>query len=87
MIDLIPVKVECHSGYRADEYPVNFYWDNIRFEIIEILDRWYEGGQNPEFPVANYFKVSSANERIYILKHESIADKWYLWIHGESMNL
>lgn len=85
--DLIPVKVECHAGYKADEYPMRFYWENIRLEIEEIMDRWYHGNQNPEFPAANYFKVRTADEKIFMLKHETENDKWFLWIRGESMNL
>ena len=87
MKDLIQIKVECHSGYKADEYPKCFYWDNIRFEIKAVLDRWYQGDRNADFPVTNYFKVCTTDEKIYILKHETKEDKWYLWIHGESMNL
>jgi hypothetical protein len=87
MSDLFPVDVECHSGYKADEYPVRFYCDNVKFEIREILDRWYQGDLNPDFPAANYFKVRAVNEKIYILKHEDVTDRWYLWIHGESISL
>lgn len=87
MKDLIPVKVFCHSGYRANEYPVHFYWDNVRFEIKEIIDRWYQGDLNPDLPAANYFKVRTNDGKIYILKFEIKTDKWYLWVHGESMNL
>lgn len=78
MKDLIPIKVECYAGYKADEYPKCFYWNDIRFEIKEILDRWYQGEDNPEWPVANYFKINSANEEQYIIKHEIDCDKWYL---------
>jgi hypothetical protein len=38
MLKLIPIKVECHSGFEADEYPKCFYWNNNRFEILEIID-------------------------------------------------
>jgi hypothetical protein len=85
--DLIQIKVECHSGYKADEYPVRFYWDTIRFEIKEIVDRWHQGDQNPEFPVATYFKVYTTDDKIFILKHETKNDIWFLWIQGESLNL
>jgi hypothetical protein len=87
MEDLIPVKVVCHSGYKTDEYPKYFYWDNHCFEITEILDRWYQGDQNPVFSPANYFKVKTTDEKIYILKHDFHSNKWYLLIYGESMNL
>jgi hypothetical protein len=36
--ELIPIEVECHSGYKADEYPKCFYWDNNRFEIQQVTD-------------------------------------------------
>jgi hypothetical protein len=87
MKDLISVTVECRSGYKADEYPVRFYWDELVFEIEEIVDRWYQGDQNPEFPAANYYKVRTAGQKIYILKQETETGRWYLWLHGESMNL
>ncbi|MCY1722614.1 cytoplasmic protein [Prolixibacteraceae bacterium Z1-6] len=87
MSDLIQIKVECHSGHRADEYPKYFYWDEIRFEIIEIIDRWYQGYQNPEIASAKYFKVKTGDNRIYILQHLEYSDKWFLLIHGESLNL
>ncbi|HZK95998.1 MAG TPA: hypothetical protein VFC67_17495 [Prolixibacteraceae bacterium] len=32
-MNLIPIKVECHSGYKADEYPVCFYLENVKCEI------------------------------------------------------
>lgn len=78
MIKLIPILVECHSGYKADEYPRCFYLDNNRFDIKEITDRWYQGDNNPEFPVSNYFRVNAGNSKQYILKHELQSDKWYL---------
>lgn len=87
MKDLFGITVECHSGYKADEYPEIFYWDNIRFEIKEILDRWYQRDTSPEFPAANYYKVITTEQKIYILKHELNKDRWFLWIHGETLNL
>jgi hypothetical protein len=85
--DLFLVRVETHSGYKADEYPKRFYLDNIRFEIEEVLDRWYQGDADPKFPAADYFKVLTMDKKIYILKHETNNDKWFLWIRGERINL
>lgn len=87
MRDLIKIKTECHAGYKAGEYPKRFYWDDICFEIEEILDRWYQGDLNPEFKPASYFKVRTTGQKTYILKHETESDRWFLWIKGESMNL
>lgn len=77
-MNLIPIKVECHSGYKADEYPKCFYWKDEKFEIKEISDRWYQGDLNPESPVANYFKVNTIHDRQYVIKHEVESDRWYL---------
>jgi hypothetical protein len=74
----IPVMVECHSGYRADEYPKSFYRNDKRYVIKEIADRWYQGHLNPEWPVANYYKVITTSDEQYILKHEIERDEWYL---------
>ncbi len=85
--DLIPIHVECHAGYKADEYPRCFYWDAMRFAIKEIIDRWYEGGRSPDFPEADYFKVRTTDKKVYVLKHLIKKDAWYLWIRGESLSL
>lgn len=87
MQDLFEITVECHSGYKADEHPVRFYWDDICFEIREIEDRWYQGNAGPEFPSAHYFKVCTTDNKTYILKHETKSDRWFLWVRGECMNL
>jgi len=87
MNDFIPVQVECHSGYKAGEYPVRFYWESIRFDIHEILDRWYQGASNPGFPAANYFKVNTNDQKTFILKNEISTDRWFILIFKESLNL
>jgi hypothetical protein len=78
MIRLIPIEVECHSGYKADEYPKYFTRGNDRFEIHEVMDRWYQGETNPEYPVSNYFKVKTTTGVQYIIKHDLESDNWYL---------
>ena len=77
-MDFIPIEVECHSGYRADEYPKCFYWDNERFDILEIVDRWYQGERDPEWPVSNYFKVDTIQGGPYIIRHIIATDDWHL---------
>jgi hypothetical protein len=78
MIKLIPIEVECHSGYKADEYPKCFYWKDKRFDIQEIADRWYQSDNNPEWPVSNYFKVLTTSRDQYIIKHDLEGGAWYL---------
>jgi len=77
-MNFIAIKVECYSGHKADEYPVCFYWMNIKFEIKEIVDRWYQAQATPDWPVADYFKVCTASKSIYIIKHELESDQWFV---------
>lgn len=77
-INMVPIKVECHSGYKADEYPKCFYWNDYRFDILEIVDRWYQSDPGPGWPVSNYYKVETAGGGPYIIKHDLEMDAWYL---------
>lgn len=87
MNDLISVKVECYAGYKADEYPKRFWWDSIQFDVTEILDRWYQGANSPDFQPAHYYKIRTKSNKTFILKQELNNGKWYLWIKGESIHL
>lgn len=75
---LIPIQVEFHPGYKAGEYPTNFYWMNVKYEIKEISDQWYQTQTTPDSPMANYFKVRTASKSIYIIKHDLESDQWFL---------
>jgi hypothetical protein len=77
-MNFIQIRVESHSGYKADEYPICFYWKNIKFEIKEIVDRWYQSYPTPDWPVADYFKVCTVGNLEYIIKHELRSDKWFV---------
>lgn len=94
MNELFPVKVECSSGYKADEYPVRFNFENTSFNIIEILDRWYQISSSmfgsltdTDFAPANYFKVRTSDHKVYLLKQEIDSGEWFFFVKGESINL
>jgi hypothetical protein len=78
MQNLIPINVECYSGYKADEYPTCFCHEGIKYEITEITDRWYQSDKNPEWPVSDYFKVKTACGKLFIIKHDLDNDLWNL---------
>ena len=42
------------------------------------MDRWYQGAGNPEWPIADYFKVVAEDLREYLLKHDRESDLWFL---------
>ena len=78
MTDSISIEVECHSGYKADEYLKCFYLAGKKYEIKEILDRWYQGNRDPKWIASNYFKVFTTEGKEFILKHETEIDEWVL---------
>ncbi|MBN1547869.1 MAG: hypothetical protein JW902_14555 [Syntrophaceae bacterium] len=70
------IQVECHSGHEANLYPVAFTFQGRRWEVLEIVDRWYEGGIKPERPAIHYFKVKTNQDRIFMLMYIVHQDEW-----------
>ncbi|RPI09403.1 MAG: hypothetical protein EHM71_06105 [Zetaproteobacteria bacterium] len=69
--DEIPVRVECYSGYRAEEYPIAFWLREHRVAVREILDRWL-GDDHA------YFKIAGDDGTRYLLRRDDRRDRWEL---------
>jgi hypothetical protein len=67
----VVLKVECYSGYKADERPVRFQLGKRWLAVQDVLDRWYN-------PHATWFRVRADGGGIYILKHDEAEDVWTL---------
>jgi hypothetical protein len=65
------VKVEAYSGHSANERPLRFTLGERTFEVKEILDRWY--GERER-----YFRVSTEDDDVYVLKYSDRDDCWEL---------
>jgi hypothetical protein len=67
------VRVECYSGYKADERPLRFHYGAHSYVVVEITDRWYG-------PDAVYFRVKADDGNLYILRHSlnPLTDVWTL---------
>lgn len=65
------IKVECYSGYKADERPVSFIFGVKKLVVEKIIDQW----RNPD---ADYFKVLAHDGKGYLLMHNNIKDTWIL---------
>ena len=67
------LRVECRSGYKADECPVRFQLDGQDHTVEEVVDQWYS-------PDARYFKVRSHDGSLYVLRHlmSPQQDSWSL---------
>ncbi len=76
-MQLVDIQVESYAGYRADETPRRFCWEGNWIEVTDVLDRWHQGNRDPEWPMADYFKILAADQREYLIKHDLEADTWY----------
>ena len=65
------VRVECYSGYKADERPVRLHLGTHTYEVRAIEDRWYHPG-------ATIFRILTDDGDRYILRHEEAQDVWTL---------
>ncbi len=67
--------VDSYAGYKGEETPRTFFYGKRRIEILEVLDRWYEGGLDPQRVTHNYFKVKTA-EGIFLLRYTPRFQSW-----------
>jgi len=65
------IRVQCHAGYKADQRPVRFQLGNRDYVVEEIVDRWYG-------PDDVFFKVSTDDGNVYILRLHASSDQWTL---------
>lgn len=65
------VRVECYSGYRADQRPLRFTLGEKTLQVLQTADQWYG-------PEDVYFKVIAEDGNTYVLRHNEAADAWTL---------
>jgi hypothetical protein len=65
------VRVDCYSGYKADERPTKLYLAGRALEISAVEDRWYSPG-------LTFFRVVVGGGDRYVLRHTEAQDIWTL---------
>ena len=65
------IRVECYSGYKADERRLRLNLRDGARGIVAIEDRWYSPG-------ATYFRVRVDDGDRYLLRHQEAQDVWTL---------
>ena len=68
---LIPIRVDCHAGYRGEETPRRLLFGERPVEVVEVVDRWLA-------PDHRYFKVLGDDAATYLIRHEVRDDTWEL---------
>jgi len=74
------IEVEGYSGFRANERPIAFNYLNRRWEVKEIIDRWYEGCIKAGGPTFAYFKVRTCDDETFLLRYNARFKTWALKI-------
>lgn len=77
-MNAVSLKVETRPDEQGEELPYRFCVGERWVEVGAILDRWFQGPGNPEWPEANYFKVIGYDFREYLLKHDLESGEWFL---------
>jgi hypothetical protein len=65
------LKVECYSGYKADERPVSFVLGDKKLMVEKIIDQW-------RGPDHEYFKVLADDGKGYVLTRDHENGEWGL---------
>jgi hypothetical protein len=78
------IPVECYSGYKANERPMAFTFHDRRWEVAEIVDRWYEGNRETGRPEFNYFKVRISEGKTFLLRCNTLLSAWDIAVPNTS---
>ncbi len=78
------IKVYTRDEYKGAQEPVAFVWRGRRFEVVEILDRWYEGRMDSTRLPLSYFKVKTGEGERYILRYHEFFRAWGIRIPREA---
>lgn len=66
----LPIHVDSHSGYKANERPRGFELDGRHYRIYALEAEW-------RTPSGNFFKVRAEGKR-FILRYDEQRDEWTL---------
>ena len=67
----LAVHVECYAGHRGEQTPRRFRLGARAVDVTEVRDQWLA-------PDHRYFKVQGGDGATYILRHDTVAERWEL---------
>ncbi|MEA3643388.1 MAG: hypothetical protein VBE63_26155 [Lamprobacter sp.] len=68
------LRVDCYAGHRGDSEPLRLHLGQRQVAVTEIIDRWLA-------PNHRYFKLRGDDGGVYLLRHDSIEDRWQLVLY------
>jgi hypothetical protein len=65
------VRVEAYAGYKGEETPRAFIYDGVRYEVQDIIARWYT-------ETHACFRVLASDGHSYVLRCDQDGLRWEL---------
>ena len=70
------IKVISYCGYRPNERPISFNFQDKKWEVKEILERWHEGSLKAGAPTYSFFKIITFTENHFTLRYNNRYKTW-----------
>ena len=74
------IDVVSYCGYRPNERPISFVFQEKTWEVIEILERWHEGSKKAGAPTYSFFKINTISGNQFILRYNNRYKTWAIKI-------
>jgi hypothetical protein len=71
------IDVKCYSGYRGEERPLSFIFNDKPFKVVNILDRRMEEDLSSR-ERKRFYKIKASDGKIYTLIHREAKNEWIL---------
>jgi hypothetical protein len=74
------IEVVSYCGYRPNERPLSFVYQDKKWEVKDILERWHEASQKAGAPTYSFFKVVTLSGDHFILRYNTRYKTWAIKI-------
>ena len=75
---LIPINVRSYYGYRAEERPISFVFEENEWQVERILASWRQESINPGKGRRVYFKIKAEGGRAFTIFYDEKNEGWFL---------
>ncbi len=65
------VRVEAYAGYKGEETPRAFTYEGVRYEVQDIVARWYT-------ETHACFRIRTSDDRRFVLRYDQNEQIWEL---------
>jgi hypothetical protein len=77
------IRVETRDHYQGAQEPMAFWWHDRRYDIAQVLDRWYEGSVDSTRMPLRYYKVMTGDGRVFIIRYHDLFTTWSLVVPAD----